>query len=118
MMRSTAVPAVLFALLLSSGAHALQIVPCERGTLPCARRSSAVASALRLRGGESTLWTWWKGLLSKLGLFSKTGKLLVLGLDNAGKSTLLTLLIRDEVRPHTCRATPTQLSSHRALDRF
>ena len=41
-----------------------------------------------------------KGLLSKLGLFSKTGKLLVLGLDNAGKSTLLTLLVRNEVVPH------------------
>ena len=35
-----------------------------------------------------------------MGLFSKTGKLLVLGLDNAGKSTLLTLLVRDEVVPH------------------
>ena len=55
--------------------------------------------ALRLRGGGS--WSsWFKGLLSKLGIFSKTGKLLVLGLDNAGKSTLLTLLVRDEVVPH------------------
>ena len=54
---------------------------------------------LRLRGGSS--WSsWFKGLLSKLGIFSKTGKLLVLGLDNAGKSTLLTLLVRDEVVPH------------------
>ena len=54
---------------------------------------------LRLRGGSS--WSsWFKGLLSKLGLFSKTGKLLVLGLDNAGKSTLLTLLVRNEVVPH------------------
>ena len=52
--------------------------------------------ALRLRGGGS--WSsWFKGLLSKLGIFSKTGKLLVLGLDNAGKSTLLTLLVRNEV---------------------
>ena len=54
---------------------------------------------LRLRGGSS--WSsWFKGLLSKLGIFSKTGKLLVLGLDNAGKSTLLTLLVRNEVVPH------------------
>ena len=93
---------------LASSAHALQVVPCERGALPCARRSSAVASALRLRGGESSLWTWWKGLLSKLGLFAKAGKLLVLGLDNAGKSTLLTLLIRDEVSHARPGATPAQ----------
>ena len=82
--------------------HALE--PCA-GAVRCALRdrppSTGVVAhrALRLRGG-STLWTWWKGLLSKLGLFSKTGKLLVLGLDNAGKSTLLTLLVRDEVVPH------------------
>ena len=70
---------------------------------------------MRLRGGESSLWTWWKGLLSKLGLFSKTGKLLVLGLDNAGKSTLLTLLIRDEVRPERRRLSH---SAHGLLDRL
>ena len=70
-----------------SAAAAVEL--CSRGN----------ARMLRLRGGSS--WSsWFKGLLSKLGIFSKTGKLLVLGLDNAGKSTLLTLLVRNEVVPH------------------
>ena len=70
-----------------------------RAVQPAEQLSRGHACVLRLRGGSS--WSsWFKGLLSKLGLFSKTGKLLVLGLDNAGKSTLLTLLVRDEVVPH------------------
>ena len=89
---------------------AFQLAPlpaelCSRGAAAAApvelrSRGRAVGhSVLRLRGGGS--WSsWFQGLLSKLGLFSKTGKLLVLGLDNAGKSTLLTLLVRNEVVPH------------------
>jgi len=93
---------VVATLALATQTHALQINAVEpyRGAARSARpQSNAVARALRLRGGGA-LWEWWTGILSKLGLFSKTGKLLVLGLDNAGKSTLLTLLVRDEVVPH------------------
>jgi len=60
---------------------------------------SACAPLLRLRGGESSLRQWWYKTLAKFGIFLKKGRLLVLGLDNAGKSTLLTVLLRDEVVP-------------------
>lgn len=35
---------------------------------------------------------YFKSMLSKLGLFKKNASIVFLGLDNAGKSTLLTLL--------------------------
>ena len=60
------------------------------------------ASALRLRGGATATsgWMQWAyKTLAKFGIFLKKGRLLVLGLDNAGKSTLLTVLLRDEVVP-------------------
>eukprot|EP00316_Scyphosphaera_apsteinii_P010077 CAMPEP_0119309106 /NCGR_PEP_ID=MMETSP1333-20130426/14255_1 /TAXON_ID=418940 /ORGANISM="Scyphosphaera apsteinii, Strain RCC1455" /LENGTH=247 /DNA_ID=CAMNT_0007313025 /DNA_START=22 /DNA_END=765 /DNA_ORIENTATION=+ len=62
---------------------------------------------LVLRGGGSTMdaWrSWMRGFLAKLGIFTKSGMLLVIGLDNAGKSTLLTMLLRNKVEPHL----PTQ----------
>lgn len=59
-----------------------------------------VSALCRLRGGAGgSLTTWWYKTLAKLGIFLKKGRLLVLGLDNAGKSTLLTVLLRNEVVP-------------------
>lgn len=83
----------------------LQAAGCPAIALaPPASAGSAAPQlrALRLRGGEGVVSSWklWAyKTLAKLGIFLKKGKLLVLGLDNAGKSTLLTVLLRDEVVP-------------------
>ena len=66
---------------------------------PAQATERELAACLALRGGGS-IWSWFEDVLRSIGLFSKEGKLLVIGLDNAGKSTLLTVLMRDEVVPH------------------
>jgi len=50
------------------------------------------------------LFDWFWSLLSSLGLYNKSGKLVFLGLDNAGKTTLLRLLTTGQVSVHA----PTQ----------
>ena len=72
----------------------------QRDELPTVHRQLALLDVLDLRGGETSSWRQWMyKTLSKFGIFLKKGRLLVLGLDNAGKSTLLTVLLRNEVVP-------------------
>ena len=54
------------------------------------------------------LWDWITGVLRYFGMYKKSGKLVFVGLDNAGKTTLLFMLRDDRLGQHTSTVYPTK----------
>ena len=55
----------------------------------------------------SMFWDWVHSALEYLGLRGKAGKLLLLGLDNAGKTSLLRRLLHGDMEHHLPTLHPT-----------